>query len=59
MLILTRREGEALVITTPSGEQIKVALIEKSGSQVRMGIIANRSVTVDREEVHLRKQAER
>lgn len=59
MLILTRREGEALVITTPSGEQIKVALIEKSGSQVSMGIIANRSVTVDREEIHLRKQAER
>lgn len=59
MLILTRRQGEALVITTQSGEEIKIALIEKSGNQVRMGIIANPSVTVDREEIHQRKLAER
>ena len=59
MLILTRRPGEALVMTTQAGEEIKVVVIDKSGAQVRMGVIANHAVTVDREEIHLRKKREK
>jgi len=59
MLILTRRPGEALVMTTPSGEEIKVVVIDKDGAQVRMGVIADQKVAVDREEIHLRKRREK
>ncbi|MFT7338149.1 MAG: carbon storage regulator [Marinobacter maritimus] len=58
MLILTRRPGEALVMETDSGEIIKVVVLENRGNQVRMGVIADRKVSVDREEIHLRKKGE-
>lgn len=57
--MLTRKAGEALVITTGNGDEIKVVVIENKGIQVRMGVIANQSVTIDREEIHLRKKAEK
>ena len=59
MLILARKPGENLIITTASGEEIKISVRRKSrGEQIHLGIDAPRSVTVDREEVHLRKLAE-
>lgn len=59
MLILTRKPGEALVMEAAGGEIIKVVVIENSGAQVRLGVIADRAVAVDREEIHLRKKADR
>ncbi|KMQ75269.1 carbon storage regulator [Marinobacter subterrani] len=59
MLILTRRPGEALVMETESGETIKVVVIDNRGAQVRMGVIASQKVSVDREEIHLRKRREK
>lgn len=59
MLILSRKAGEALVATTESGEIIKVVVLQNGGAQVRMGVVANQNVTVDREEIYLRKKAER
>lgn len=59
MLILTRRPGEALVMETESGETIKVVVIDNRGAQVRMGVIADQKVSVDREEIHLRKRREK
>lgn len=58
MLILTRRPGEALVMQTGSGEVIKVVVIENRGNQVRVGVIADSKVSVDREEIYLRKKSE-
>lgn len=58
MLILTRRPGEALVMETKSKETIKVVVIENRGAQVRLGVIAEQKVAIDREEIHLRKKAE-
>lgn len=58
MLILTRRPGEALVMETESKETIKVVVIENRGAQVRLGVIAEQKVAIDREEIHLRKKAE-
>lgn len=58
MLILSRKAGEALVATTESGEIIKVVVLQNGGAQVRMGVVANQNVTVDREEIYLRKKAE-
>jgi len=37
MLILTRRPGETLVIELPTGEQIKVTVLDVKGNQVRIG----------------------
>jgi carbon storage regulator len=55
MLILTRRRGERLCI----GEQVVITILDVRGHQVRVGIEAPKDVPVDREEVHLRKDAER
>ena len=47
MLIITRRPGEKLMI----GDDVVVEVIEVSGSSVRIGIAAPRSIPVYREEI--------
>lgn len=47
MLILTRRIGESVMI----GDDITVTVLRIAGSQVRLGIDAPRSVSVQREEI--------
>ena len=59
MLILTRRAGEAIVITTDHGERITVTPTERSSGHIKLAIDAPESVSVDREEVDLRKQGEK
>lgn len=58
MLILTRRDGETIVIETPSGEKIYVTAMRAGIGKVRLGIRANRDVVIDREEIYKRKLAE-
>ena len=48
MLILTRRVGEALKL----GEDITVTVLGVRGNQVRIGIDAPRSVSIQREEIY-------
>ncbi len=55
MLILTRRVGETLMI---GGDQITVTMLGVKGQQVRIGIKAPTSCSVDREEIFRRKQIE-
>lgn len=55
MLILTRRPGETICI----GPNVRMTVLEVKGSQVRIGIEAPPSITVDREEVYERKQREK
>jgi carbon storage regulator len=52
MLILTRRPQEAIRI----GEDVTVTVLGIEGNKVRIGISAPRHITVDRQEVHDRKQ---
>ncbi len=47
MLIITRRPGEKIML----GDDIVVEIMEVSGSSVRIGIAAPRSVPVYREEI--------
>ena len=47
MLVLSRREGESIVI----GNDIVVTVLEVRGGQVRIGITAPRSLQVHREEI--------
>ena len=47
MLIITRRQGEKVML----GDDVVVEVIEVSGSSVRIGIDAPRSLPVYREEI--------
>lgn len=52
MLILTRRSGESIYI----GDNVVVTVLGVVGNQVRFGVEAPRSITIDRAEVHERKK---
>ena len=60
MLVLTRKTDQSILIGDPNGgtEPIEVVVVEIRGDQVRLGIVAPRSVTVDRSEVAASKRAE-
>jgi carbon storage regulator len=51
MLVLTRKQGEAIIINN----EIKVTIITLQGGKIRLGIEAPAWVTVDRKEVHDRR----
>ena len=55
MLILTRRVEETLLI----GNDIRVVVLGVKGNQVRIGIEAPKDMDVDREEIRIRKDADR
>ncbi len=54
MLVLSRRLNQSIVI---AGE-VRVTVLAISPSRVELGVEAPRQVTVDREEIHLRRQVE-
>ena len=55
MLILTRRVGESLII----GDDIVINILGVKGNQIRIGINAPKEVSVHREEIYNRIQAEK
>jgi len=54
MLILTRRPGEAIMI----GPDVVVTLLGVKGNHCRIGVTAPKNVSVNREEIHEKIQAE-
>lgn len=54
MLILTRRTGESICI----GNDITVTVTGINGGQVRIGVTAPHSISVDREEIRKKKDEE-
>lgn len=55
MLILSRRIGESLQI----GEDVKVRVLSVNDDQVKLGIDAPQDVSVYREEIYQKIQAEK
>lgn len=55
MLVLTRKLGASLLL----GDNIEIRILGILGNQVRIGINAPKGIAVDREEIHLRKLADR
>ena len=51
MLILTRRVGETIKI----GDSVSVTVLGVKGNQVRIGVGAPKDITVDREEISIRR----
>lgn len=54
MLVLTRKENESIMI----GGEIEVKVLDLKDNQVKIGIVAPRTVAVHRREVYLAIQAE-
>lgn len=51
MLVLSRRPGEAVILTTPAGERIKVKVSSVKGEAVRLAFSAADEVRILREEL--------
>lgn len=54
MLVLTRKENESIMI----GDSIEIKVLDLKENQVKIGIVAPRSIAVHRREVYLAIQAE-
>ena len=54
MLILTRREGESVLI----GDEVTITVLRVKGNQVRLGVNAPKNVSVQREEISERVRAD-
>lgn len=54
MLVLTRKENECIMI----GDDIEVRILDLKDNQVKIGIVAPRTVPVHRQEVYLAIRAE-
>ncbi|WP_444894599.1 carbon storage regulator CsrA [Microbulbifer sp. TRSA001] len=55
MLILKRRTGQNLRI----GANVSITVLEVKGNQVKIGILAPKSLPIHREEIFIRVQKER
>ena len=51
MLVLTRKIGERLILTTEQGERIEILLIAARCDKAKVGVEAPQSVKVMREEL--------
>lgn len=54
MLVLSRKKGETIII----GDQIEVKVLSIDGDQVKLGIVAPKSVKVHRSEIFEAIQAQ-
>jgi sRNA-binding carbon storage regulator CsrA len=55
-LVLTRNYHQAVIIRTPSGEEIVVRVEGVLGRGIKLGFTADAGVVIDREEIHYMKR---
>lgn len=51
MLVLTRKPSEEIVCQLPSGQEVRIVVLDVRGDKVRLGIGAPRDVPVFRSEL--------
>lgn len=55
MLVLTRQEGQHVVITIPDGREVVVTMVEVRGDhRARIGFTADPDIKIMREELQIR-----
>lgn len=59
MLVLTRKPGESIIITTPEGDEITITALRCERGQVKLGFSAPTETVIHRQEIHERILAER
>ena len=52
MLVLSRKKGEAIVISVDGQRPIEIVVVEVRGDKASIGIQADREVTVHRQEIY-------
>lgn len=55
MLVLSRKIGETIII----GDTIRITVVDVGQGRVKIGVMAPNNVSIDREEIHEKKQVER
>lgn len=51
MLVLSRKDGEGIVIGAGTPNEVRIEVVQIRGDKVRLGIVAPSNVTVNRDEV--------
>ncbi len=51
MLVLARKPNQSIVIVTPEGRRIVITLVDTGYDRAKIGIMADRDVTVNRSEI--------
>lgn len=51
MLVLSRKQGEVIVITTPQGERIEITTVDIDRGKIRLGIQADLGFKIYRKEI--------
>lgn len=51
MLVLSRKNGESIVIDLGNGQVARITVVEIRGEKVRLGVVAPKETPVHREEV--------
>ena len=51
MLVLSRKSNESIILEVPGYDPIKITVVRSDPSKVRLGIEANKDITILRSEV--------
>lgn len=51
MLVLSRKNGESVVVSLPDGRHMHVTVVEMRGDKVRLSFLADRDIVIHRLEV--------
>lgn len=56
MLVLSRHKNESIIIELPEGKIIEMVVVGIRSDKVRLGINADKSISVNRKEIYERKR---
>lgn len=51
MLVLSRKQGEVIIVTTPQGERIEITTVDINRGKIRLGITTDPGFKIYRKEI--------